>query len=167
MGSRVRTGAIGIRLFWRALPRDIEDVVATTDAIWRAGRFDSIYIYDEDDFAIQNLKMFCALSTYGLDQNQVELVTRGPVTEIETSHNPGFWTNREGLQVSVQWLNYWSREAQNLMFGGRPHEFPSGSEVTDLGDGALRLRLSMKPGRFDDEAFHLLQLECRRCLGLT
>jgi hypothetical protein len=167
MAIQDQKGCFDACLFWNAIPEDVEDVVRRIDAIWCAGSFDALYAYDEDDLSLQNVTGPIHMQDYGLDETQVEFVKKGPVTEIDTRENPGYFENRNGLHVSVQWLNYWSAEAQRMMFGGSLPQLPSGVEVADLGAGAVRVRLAKRPGRFDDVAFHKLQLECRRCLGLT
>jgi hypothetical protein len=167
MPIQEQKGSFGALVFLKTLPKNIEDVVTAIDALWHEGLFTALYAYDKDDFDLQNMRMPFGISHYGIDEAQITVVKRTGVDEIDTSGNPGFLVNNDGLLVSVQWLNYWNLRAQTALFGGPPQKLPAGVELTSLANGAIRLRLGKKPGQFDDVGFHELQLETRRCLGLT
>ncbi len=151
-------------LLWRCLPPSTEQLVPTVDRIWQRADWSVLYAYDEDDFGIQNDTMLLAIDYYGVDRNQVTVVPApgGLTEEIDTRANPGYFLNHDGLFWSVQWLNYWSAEAQDRMFGKLPPALPEGITVKDMGDGAVRVRLGERPGKYDDVEFHKLQLEFRR-----
>ena len=167
MPLQQQKGSLGARLSWEAVGQDVDRTVAAIDAIWRDGSFSGLYAYDEDDCGLQNMTMPFGIGHWGIGEEQITVVRQGGVDEIDTSHNPGHMVNRDGLIVSVQWLNYWDENAQKVLFGGRPGRLPTGVDVADLGDGAIRVRLGKTPGRFDDVKFHERQLETRRCLRLS
>jgi hypothetical protein len=151
---------------WSFLDSSIDRVVTAADRLWHSSSWRTLYGYDEDDYSLQNCTMVLGMKNWGLGEHQVEFVNRlGIVEEIDTRANPGFMLNEGGLFWSVQWLNYWSREAQNIMLTKPTSGLPEGVEVRQLVGGSVCVRLSEKPGRLDDKVFHQLQLECRRRLS--
>jgi hypothetical protein len=154
--------SITAALYWRFLPESIEDVVRGIDVIWGHGGFSVLYAYDYDDFRLQNTTAVPGMEHSGLIREQVDFVKRfGVVEEIDTRANPGFFVNSEGLFWSIQWLNYWSAEAQRRMFGGLLENLTDEVQRTSLEAGAVRVRLLDRPGRFDDVQFHQRQLRFR------
>jgi hypothetical protein len=151
-------------LFWSCLPAAIETVVSHIDGVWLKAPWTVLYAYDQDDFALQNTRSVPGMELSGLDRDQVDIVLApgGVVEEIDTRENPGFFLNHDHLFWSVQWLNYWSAHSQHRMFGELPAQLPTGVSVKSLPHSALRIRLSEKPGRFDDVGFHQTQLKFRR-----
>ncbi len=157
--------SLGCKLLWSGLSHETDALTVHMDRLWDSERWCVLYAYDQDDHSLQNLTTLMMLEDFGLVRDQVELINRfGIVDEIDTRGNPGYTLNHDGLLWSVQWLSYWSARAQEKMFTTPPRKFPAGVEVKDLGQGAIRVRLSEKPGRFDDVEFHKRQLECRRGL---
>ena len=153
-------------LFWQSLPSPIEEVVDAIDGLWERATWSVLYAYDEDDFTLQNVRSMPGMEMYGIDAEQVELVSAigGVVREIDTRANPGYFLNQEGLFWSVQWLNYWNAETQLRMFGQLLRQLPEGMQAKRLGEGAIRVRLSDRPGHFDDVCFHEQQLMFRQCV---
>jgi hypothetical protein len=150
------------KILWSSLP-EIEDVVTSLDKIWRTAEWAVMYAYDRDDNSLQNTTSVPGMHYWGLERGQLNFVTRfGIVEEIDPRGNPGYMANCDGVMRSVQWLNYWSKEAQGQMLAKPIPALPAAVEVHDLENGALRIRLGERPGHFDDTGFHELQLECRR-----
>jgi hypothetical protein len=166
-GDEVGRASIKATLPWASIVLDTYELVKTLDELWGASSLDTLYAYDEDDYIIQNLRIPIAMAFHGISDSQVEFVKKGPLTQIDPQSNPGYWVNEGGLHKSIQWLNYWSMRAQKLLFGGPiPRTVPAGVELRDLDEGAVCFRLAERPGQYDDVAFHQLQLDCRKCLGL-
>lgn len=159
--------SMNAHILWKSVPSSTDAILDALDYIWEVGTFECLYAFDDDDSTIQNLRIPLAMEYYGIKDDQVSFVKKGIVTEIEPRFNPGYWANSGGMLCSIQWLNYWNSLAQTKLFGGPiGGRLPPNVETRQLPSGAIRVRLSERPGRFDDESFHLLQLECRRCLGL-
>lgn len=166
-GEERQNSSFGASLCWSALAPSIEGVVGVVDTVRDIGAFDALYAYDEDDFSLQNFRMAFALEHYGLDRQQVEIVKRVTVDEIETRYNPGYFRNVSGLHMSIQWLNYWSAAAQREVCRNDVFGLSDVAEVREIDDrGGVRVRLAKRPGRYDDAEFHTKQLEVRRRLGL-
>jgi hypothetical protein len=150
------------KILWSNIQAGICELVEIIDRIWGREVWSSLYVYDQDDFSLQNSSAVPGMKHWGIDRDQVELINRlGIADEIDTRANPGYLLNHDGDLLSVQWLNYWSSDAQGRIFTAPPRDFPAGLQVSDVGNGSLRLRLSENPGRFDDVEFHRRQLECR------
>lgn len=158
-------GALSIDLSWQSVAHSSTRIIGLADEIWVEGAFDSLYLFDQFDHTIQNLNMLVGMEQYGIDKAQVSRVQVSGFEEIEVSHNPGYLHNEDGFLVSIQWLNYWSPYAQSLLPTRPPWVLPPTAQMVRLDDGSIRLQLSEFPGRYDDETFHLLQLEVRRALG--
>ncbi len=157
---------VTIRLARRNLVTDFDDMVVEFDRLWARGWFEMIYVYDEDDLAIQNLKMPFAAPQFGITEEQYDILRRGPVTEIDIRHNPGYLTYQDGRPISIQWLNYWHNTVAARLVGSRRSVLDSIVDVTDLnGPGGLRLRLSAEPWAYDNVFAHERQLRCRSLLG--
>lgn len=152
------------KLLWSCLPL-IDAVVESMDSLWNIGQWSVLYAYDQDDYSLQNTTAVPGMQHWGLDREQLHFVTRfGVVEEIDPRGNPGYMLDHDGLLWSVQWLNYWSKQAQEQMLTAPLARLPEGVERQELGASAVRIRLGEKPGRLDDVAFHELQLECRHSL---
>lgn len=166
-GSQHGKASLSARIAWKHIRRDMRECMLLFREIWETGAFDSLYCYDEDDFRLQNLTTTVGLEFYGIDESQVSIVDKVGVSVIDPSCNPGYFHNKNGEFTSIQWINFWSSDAQERIFHGPiPRQLPRETKLIDLKIGGVLLRLSDSPGRYDDEAFHLLQIECRRCLGL-
>src|SRR5262245_33361978 len=95
------------KLSWPFLPVAVDRVVDSMDRLWKAEQFLVLYVYDQDDYSLQNATAVPGMEHWGLDRDQVDFVNRfGIVEEIDTRANPGYMLNHEGLLWSVQWLDY-------------------------------------------------------------
>jgi hypothetical protein len=154
--------SVTAKVLWSQVRACISELIDIIDRIWRCEEWSSLYVYDQDDFSLQNIRGVPAMRHCGIDRDQVELINPfGIADEIDTRANPGYLLNHGGDLLSVQWLNYWSSDSQGRIFTEPPRDFPPGVDVSDLGHGSFRVRLSDSPGRFDDVEFHRRQLECR------
>jgi hypothetical protein len=127
-----------------------------------------MYVFDADDEYVQNAEDAgeVTMEMAGIVRGLVEIVEiEGGIERIDTRANPGYMTWWKGYCCSVQWLNYWSKEAIAAMFMDFPTRPMEGVDLTFLPDGAARLRLGEKPGKYNDVKFHELQLRVREWLG--
>src|SRR5713226_5111159 len=112
-------------LNWSFLPHETDEVVAFVDRLWHCAAWRTLHAYDADDNSLQNCTMVLGMENWGLARDQVDFINRyGIVNEIDTRANPGYFLNHGGFYWSVQWLNYWSREAQTHMLAHLPHSLP-------------------------------------------
>lgn len=152
---------------WGALPAGVEQIIRAFDAVWSAGECAALYVYDQDDYALQNHTMTLGLEEFGLDPKAVAIVKNAAgLDEIDISENPGVLRVCNGIPESIQWLNYWSVEAQAQLFRTIPASWPPGVLLRHLENGTLSLLLGDRPGSYDDVKAHRLQLECRKLFGL-
>ena len=156
------TMSLSVSIPWISVPSDVEKLVQTADGIWSLAAWRTLYGFDEDDVTIQNYNSPSGMEYYGIDPSQVRMDKDQMGWElIYTAENPGYMFNREGFIVSIQWLNYWSLDAQMRLFKKTVTEIQHLVGIVSLEHGAVRVRLSKTPGRFDDEAFHRLQINAK------
>lgn len=167
--SLVRNYASVSLSFPRTIFKGRWDIVAAlADMAYSALAPRTMYVYDVDDWLAQNCDQVGETGTemYGIARSQVDTYSDDGIVEmVDTRANPGYMTWWKGYQCSVQWLNYWSKQAIDTILREVPTKPMRGVELTHLSNGSVRLRLGQEPGKYNDVKFHELQLRVRKWLG--